>query len=303
MLRLAPKFSQQGRADFKAAAPHECLVREVPMSVYQSTGRSWRPGLQVSFHFMKSPAKRMSDGQGEEFLRRAFAAQQAVLETQLTLAATSITHPGKYGDVTEGLVVDLLRRYLPARYQVDSAIVIDHRGRTSDQIDVVVYDRYYTPTLLDQKGHKYVPFEAVYAVFEIKPVVDTEKVLYAGKKAASVRNLQPAIAEHMTQQGARKGRAIEIIAGIIAPRIGWTEGLKAAAFKKALKALTKSQRLDCVLALQAGTYDNFDENGAEIIRSKDNCLIFFLFRLLDKLRLQGNAPAVDWATYAKNFKN
>lgn len=252
---------------------------------------------------MNLPAKRMSDSRGEIFLRRAFAAQQVVLETQLSLAAESITHPGKYGDVTEGLVVDMLRRYLPERYQVDSAIVIDYTGRTSEQIDVVVYDRYYTPTLLDQKGHKYVPFEAVYAVFEIKPRVDASKLSYAGRKAASVRSLKPAIAPHMTADGPKKTNAINIIAGLIAPKIGWRTGFSAPAFRKALSALTEKQRLDCVLALQAGTYDRFDPNGGETIRSKDNCLIFFLFRLLDKLRMLGNAPAVDWATYAKNFKN
>ena len=130
---------------------------------------------------MKSKAKRLSESRGEEFLRRAFALQQQDLLSKLNLAAASVTHDGKYGDITEQHIIEILRAYLPARYQVDSAIVIDCEGHTSDQIDVVVYDRYYTPTLLDQKGHRYVPSEAVYAVFELKPVVDA--AIAVGAKA------------------------------------------------------------------------------------------------------------------------
>lgn len=80
--------------------------------------------------------------------------------------------------------------YLPKRYAVDSAIVIDSNGRTSDQLDVVIYDPQYTPTLLDQYDHKYVPAEAVYAVMEVKPTVNKGYLDYAGKKAASVRRLK-----------------------------------------------------------------------------------------------------------------
>ena len=79
--------------------------------------------------------------------------------------------------------------YLPKRYAVDSAIVIDSNGKTSDQMDVVIYDPQYTPTLLDQHDHKYIPAEAVYAVMEVKPTVNKGYLDYAGKKAASVRRL------------------------------------------------------------------------------------------------------------------
>lgn len=253
---------------------------------------------------MKSPAKRLSETKGELFLRRSFGAQQAVLLTQLELAATSITHPGKYGDVTEQYIIEILRRYLPARYQVDSAIVIDCEGRTSDQIDVVVYDRYYTPTLLDQHGHKYVPAEAVYAVFELKPVVDAAKLVYAGKKAASVRCLKRTSGTFRTAVGMeKKTEPIEIIAGIIAPRVGWKNGLRATAFKSSLTKFSKNHRLDCVLALKDGSYDRFNKDGSETTGGQENCLIFFLFRLLGKLLTQGNVPAVAWDTYAKNFKH
>jgi hypothetical protein len=252
---------------------------------------------------MKSKAKRLSESKGEEFLRRAFALQQQDLLSKLNLAAASVTHDGKYGDITEQHIIEILRAYLPARYQVDSAIVIDCEGHTSDQIDVVVYDRYYTPTLLDQKGHRYVPSEAVYAVFELKPVVDAAKLAYAGAKAASVRRLKVTSGEFRVQGGGmKKTEPIKVIAGIIAPKASWKEGLAAPAFTKAMKALTDGRRIDCVLALHHGSFDLFDQADTGTRSGPTNCLIFFLFRLLSKLQKQGNVPAVDWALYAKNFK-
>jgi hypothetical protein len=107
-----------------------------------------------------SKAKRMSELHGKQFLRDAFREQQSVLEKQLALAAASITHDGKFGEVTEKHIISILRQYLPHRYSVDSAIVIDQTGRTSDQIDIVIYDKQYTPTILDQQDHRYVPAEA-----------------------------------------------------------------------------------------------------------------------------------------------
>src|ERR1017187_1583862 len=138
---------------------------------------------------MTSPTKTLSETDGKRFLQEAFRGQQRVLETQLDHAAKSITHEGKRGDVTEKHFIHILRAYLPRRYAADSAIVIDSTGRTSDQMDVVIYDPQYTPTLLDQHDHKYVTAEAVYAVMEMKPTVNKEYLQYAGQKAASVRRL------------------------------------------------------------------------------------------------------------------
>jgi len=253
---------------------------------------------------MTSKAKRLSQTQGEEFLRRSFALQQAVLLTQLNLAAASITHDGKYGEVTERHITAVLRRYLPFRYQVDSAIIIDSEGQTSEQIDVVIYDRHFTPTLLDQEGHKYVPAEAVHAVFELKPTINRKYLGYAAGKAASVRALRRTSIGFNTANGMiAPKKPFPIIAGIIAPRAEWKTGLRAPAFQKTISALRKNRQLDCVLALEAGTYDRFGPQGGQHLGGAENCLISFLFRLLSELQSQATVPAVAWDAYARNFKH
>src|SRR5271170_2460867 len=115
---------------------------------------------------MSSP-KMLSKTDGKIFIQDSFAAQQAVMKAQLDLSRKSITHMGERGEVDERYVLQILRQYLPDRYSVESGIVIDSFGGTSDQIDVVIFDRQYTPTLLDQHDHKYIPAEAVYGVFEV----------------------------------------------------------------------------------------------------------------------------------------
>jgi hypothetical protein len=73
--------------------------------------------------------------------------------------------------------------FLPGRYAVSSAYVIDAEGNRSDQIDLVVHDAHFCPLLFKQAGHRYIPAESVYAVFEVKPELNRDYVLYAGEKA------------------------------------------------------------------------------------------------------------------------
>ena len=59
-----------------------------------------------------------------------------------------IKHPGTKGDATENNWISWMRRFLPKRYAVDKAFVIDSDGNLSDQIDIVIYDKQYSPILL-----------------------------------------------------------------------------------------------------------------------------------------------------------
>ena len=122
-------------------------------------------------------AKNRSNIDGKRFLKEAFALEQKLLQVKFDLSTQSITHPGILGDVNEKYFIDVLRQYLPKRYAVDNGIVIDSIGATSEQIDVIIYDNQYTPTLLDQENHRFVPAKAVYAVFEVKSTINKKYIL------------------------------------------------------------------------------------------------------------------------------
>ena len=243
------------------------------------------------------PAKRRSNLDGRIFLQEAFRKQQAILQAELDFAATSITHPTKQGDATEKCFLQILRAYLPRRYAADSAIVIDSEGHTSDQIDVVIHDPQYTPTLLDQQDHKYVTAEAVYAVLEVKPAVNKANLDAAADRAASVRGLTRNPGPVGTIDGRRATKPFFIPAGLVAARADWADGL-GTAFLQNQAALTGDRSLQCILAVNDRSFDTFNEDGSQTYSPPDNALIFFLFRLLQKFQLLGTAPAANWTAYA-----
>lgn len=234
---------------------------------------------------------------GADFLRESFRMQQAVLQTALTLSASSISHCGKRGEVDETHFITTLRSYLPNRYCVDGAIVLDSLGNTSDQIDIVVYDKQYTPCLLSQHGHHYVPAEAVYAVFEAKPTVDKEYLEYAAGKAASVRQLKRTSVAIPHAGGTYAAKPhFPIIAGIVAADIDWKNGF-GNTFMRIHRTLLGERALDCGLAVSGYSFDTFDDGKCRL-GPPENTLMFFLFRLLRQLQSLGTVPAIDWNAYA-----
>ena len=228
------------------------------------------------------------------WMREAFLGVQQQLELRLRLAAQSIAHAGTKGTVNEDHWIEVFRAYLPKRYEVATGFVIDSLGNRSQQIDLVVYDKHYTPTLLDQQNHRYIPAEAVYAVFESKPHIDKDYLEYAGEKAASVRKLHRTSANITHVQGVAPPRPLfEIVAGIIAPKASWADGLGDTFISHLVTQGDK--RLDCGCALADGAFDTFGDD--LLVKPVTGALVYFLFRLLGKLQSLGTVPAIDWTAY------
>ncbi len=66
------------------------------------------------------------------------------IQLRLERSRSAIGHPVAKGDATEYIWIKLLRDYLPERYRMNKAVVIDSANQSSDQIDIVIYDRQYT---------------------------------------------------------------------------------------------------------------------------------------------------------------
>lgn len=268
---------------------------------------------------MSNIAKDKSDKDGLGFLQEAFTYEQRMLESKINAANATITHNGKMGDVVESQwIEEFLARYLPNRYAVGSGIIIDSKGKTSDQIDVVIYDNQYTPTLLSQGTHRFIPAESVYAVIEVKPTIDSEKLTYAGNKAASVRKLYRTSVPIRHAGGTYSAKQLHhIVAGIVAMKADWKDGL-GNSFKANLSSLLATDcQVDFGCALVHGAFDifNYDrvfENEPIIevtmfderlnIKNDSNSLVYFMFRLLSRLQAIGTVSAVDWSSYADVFK-
>jgi hypothetical protein len=109
------------------------------------------------------------------------------IEHKLETARRSFAHPGTKGDASEEVWIEMLREYLPRRYTATKAHVVDSLGTFSQQIDVVIFDRQYSPFIFKFQGQEIVPAESIYAVFEAKQSINAGLVEYAQMKAATVR--------------------------------------------------------------------------------------------------------------------
>ena len=121
-------------------------------------------------------------------LAEVFRRAQREMLAQLAMGGL-IEHGPTAGAATERHWIALFERYLPKRYRASSAFVIDSRGNRSRQIDIAIYDHFYSPHLFPQESAVHIPAESVYAVFEVKPSMSRPLVRDAAAKVASVRTL------------------------------------------------------------------------------------------------------------------
>lgn len=246
------------------------------------------------------PTPPAAPDEGVAFLQDAFASEQTRLAADLR-SSSRIRHQGDKGEVNEEFFIDFLRCYLPNRYTVEKAMVIDSCGNTSDSIDIVIFDRQYTPTLLDSKKHRYVPAESVYAIFECKPTINKTYLDYAADKAASVRRLYRTSIPITHAGGTFPAKQPHhIIAGILAINVEWADGL-GTSFVSNHSALSGLRILECGFAAEGACFDAFEGSGKLVFGPADNSLAFFAFRLLSRLQSMATVPAVDWAAYANQL--
>lgn len=238
-------------------------------------------------------------------LTKLFDSLQRRLNMGLSTCRRAIDHPTAKGESSEIIWLKILQKHLPHRYQADSAFVVDSKGSISDQIDIVIYDRQYTPILYNQDNQRVLPAESVYAVFEVKQKLNKRNLEYAGQKAASVRRLKRTSVTITSAQGLTPPRpVIPIFAGILALQSEWKLAF-GEPFNEALSAREALERLDLGCIAAAGSFDVlYPDNGSISLSvcDQEHSLIFFLMRLLNKLQCVGTVCAIDYDEYSDWMK-
>jgi hypothetical protein len=235
-------------------------------------------------------------------VREAFKGKQRQLLAALELVPMITEHGTTIGDDSEANWARALREFLPKRYGVGSGQVIDSRGAISQQIDLLVYDPQYSPLFAKTSADSlFIPAEAVYAVFEVKQQIDKPLTDYAGNKIASVRRLHRTSVSIAHAGGVYDPKPpTKIVGGILTTRSGWASlGGRAAA--KQLQSLTGDRRIDIGCALGSASFDlpDDDPDSPPVVSEPDTTLLFFLFRLYQRLQGLGTVAAVDIGAYAR----
>ena len=259
-------------------------------------------------------------------LSALFRGMQGQMQSQLNTNREFIHHPGSKGDALENAWIEWLQNYLPNRYSVDKAIVIDYQGNTSDQIDVVIYDNWFTPFIFNQNGFKYIPAEGVYAVFEVKPdirgnVGDINYIKYAGQKIASVRRLDRTSTSMINSGQKLPARPLtKIIGGILTTTNSFTH-YNNNTIEKHIGSLTDLEGIDLGCIVDHGSFfvqyqgeedinertdfrkrirDYYQNRTFQslVFSQSENSLITFFMQLTRYLQQAiGTVPAIDLQAY------
>lgn len=237
-------------------------------------------------------------------LRELFLHLQEQMKTKLNTNRKCIPHQGVKGDTSEECWRQMLREYMPKRYRIEKAFVVDSLDQCSEQIDIVIFDQQYSPFLFNQDGAFYVPAESVYAVIEAKQDISKGMIEYAAKKAASVRKLKRTNATFSTASGSMKKHwMFDIPAGIVALGSEWNPPI-GEAFEDVINAMAKvnGHRIDFGCAIEGGAFNVAYGKGNDSSIAKcppEIALVTFFWNLVARLQSQGTVPAIEVPEYFK----
>ena len=219
------------------------------------------------------------------------------IERRLAIARHTFAHPGTKGDASEHVWIELLQSYLPGRYHAETAHVVDSNGIFSEQIDVVVFDRQYSPFIFKHEGQVIIPAESVYAVFEAKQAIDAAQVAYARKKVASVRRLYRTSLAIPHAGGTYPPKPLPyILGGLLTFESNWSPPLDQPLRDALNSNLEDRVDLGCVAA--HGTFA-CDADGCYTITPEGKPATAFLLELIARLQASATVPMIDVRAYAK----
>lgn len=222
------------------------------------------------------------------------------IHKQLETARKTMGHPVSKGDASEKIWLELFQTYLPKRYQAEKAFVVDSNGVFSQQMDVVIFDRQYSPFIFTYKGEMIIPAESVYAVFEAKQTINADLVKYAQEKVESVRKLHRTSLPIPHAGGTFPAKSpIQILGGILTFESEWSPGM-GGALNVALTKNNGCLNFGCVASHGYFNYDGSEGKYEFITGSKPATT--FLFKLISHLQFSGTVPMIDVIAYSKWIK-
>jgi len=219
------------------------------------------------------------------------------IEHRLAAARKLIGHPGTKGDASEHVWIELFQEYLPQRYAAQKAHVVDSKGQFSEQIDVVILDRQYSPPIFHIEDQEIIPAESVYAVFEAKQTINAALVEYAQKKIESVRRLHRTSLPIPHAGGTYAPKALPpILGGLLTFESEWNPALG----QPLLDALAKNAggKLDLGCVAAHGMFA-CDDKGCHSIAPQGKPATAFLLELIARLQSLGTVPMIDTRAYAQ----
>lgn len=219
------------------------------------------------------------------------------IEHRLSTVRRTMAHPGTKGDGSENVWLDLFNSYLPERYRATKAHVVDSKGFFSDQLDVVIFDRQYSPFVFQYEEQIIIPAESVYAVFEAKQTMNLGMVEYAQRKVDSIRKLHRTSLPIPYAKGTYPPKPlIPIIGGLLTLESDWKPALGEPLINQ-LKEDLNGGLLNIGCAASHGYFFYDKERKNFDIHPENKAATAFLFKLISELQFSGTVPMIDIQAY------
>ena len=103
-------------------------------------------------------------------------------------SASTISHSGVKGAVLEILIRKLFKPLLPSDIGVGTGQVIDQHGKTSNQIDIVLYDKSILPPVLYDETMGIFPIESVLYAIEVKTTLNSHELSVSHESAKFLKD-------------------------------------------------------------------------------------------------------------------
>jgi len=220
------------------------------------------------------------------------------IQQRLATARKIFAHPGTKGDASENVWLEMLETYLPMRYRTTKGHVVDSKGAFSDQIDVLVFDRQYSPFIFQYQGQTIIPSESVYAGFESKQSINAEQVRYAQAKISTVRQLHRTSLPIPSAGGTLPPKPLHhIIGGLLTFESDWIPPLGDPLLKTLQKA-HQDEKLDLGCVAAHGIF-TCDLNECHVLAPLKKAATAFLFELITRLQACATVPMIDIRAYAR----
>lgn len=111
------------------------------------------------------------------------------LEAKYEISST-IRHKGERGRSRENGVAGFLKEHLPEAFGVGAGEVFSFNAEgSSPQCDVIVYDRMRMPIFGKGKAVQQIPMEGVFAIIEVRSIIDATALKDADTTFKSIRDL------------------------------------------------------------------------------------------------------------------
>ena len=240
----------------------------------------------------------------EYSLDKILSSMHDSIQSDLKISHENLNHhPVVKGGATEKAWLKTFQNYLPKRYQAETAHIVDSKGNISEQIDIVIFDRQYSPFIFKFNGATIIPAESVYAIFEVKQTINSKNISYTQKKMESVRKLHRTSLPIPYANGTYpKKPLIHIYGGILAFESEWKPPL-AESLQRILIQGSKENQLDLGCIVSHGYFHYIKEEDKYRIFNQVNSATLFLFLLISKLQFSGTVPMIDVQAYSRWLYN